>query len=178
LSVGGLFLILFVLGLLGVLALAGRPARPGSFSMEATLATLSSPTHTSHLSPVLQALRAEDAQFLTTLGRPELAERLVKQRKKVALMYLQALQDEFECLLAAAKTLAVMSPQLLPMEEFERLKLSIRFALLCFYVRLKLRFGLPYQGGFDMLSHMAVRITMALEGATTGAVERAAAASD
>jgi hypothetical protein len=177
-STGGLILILFVLGLLGVLVLAGKPSRRLSFSIEETLAVLSSPTHTSHLFPVLQALRPEDAQFLSALGRPELAAHLVQQRKRVALMYLQALQKEFDCLLAASKTLAVMSPHLVPMEEFERLKLSIRFALLCRYMKMRLRFGLSSQGGFDMLSAMAVRISIALESATAASAERAIAGSE
>ena len=91
---------------------------------------------------------------------------------------LQALQNEFECLLAASRTLAVMSPQLVPLEEFERLKLNIRFALLCRYMRIRLRFGLSSQGGFDMLSAMAARISIALEGATVAAAEKAIAASE
>lgn len=177
-STGGLILILFVVGLLGVLVLAGKPSRRRPFSMEETLAVLSSPTHTSHLFPVLQALGPEDAQFLSALGRPELAARLVQQRKRIALMYLQSLQNEFDCLLAASKTLALMSPQLMPMEEFERLKLSIRFALLCPYMRMRLRFGLSSRGGFDMLSAMAARITMALEGATAASAERAITGSE
>jgi hypothetical protein len=178
LSTGGLILILFVLALLGVLALAGKPSRLGSLSAEDTLAILSGPSHTAHLFPVLQALRPEDAQFLTTLGHPELAGRLVRERKRIGLMYLQALQNEFECLLAASRTLAVMSPQLVPLEEFERLKLNIRFALLCRYMRIRLRFGLSSQGGFDMLSAMAARISIALEGATVAAAEKAIAASE
>ena len=171
-------LILFVIGLLGVLVLAGKQSGRRSLSIEETLAVLSSPTHTSHLFPVLQALRPEDAQFLTALGRPELAAHLAQQRKRIGLMYLQELRNEFDCLLAASKTLAVMSPHLMPMEEFERLKLSIRFALLCRYMRIRLRFGLSSQGGFDMLSAMAVRITMALEHATTGSSEKAMASSE
>jgi hypothetical protein len=178
LSTGGLILILFVLGLLVVLTLAGKPPRRRSLSMEETLEVLSSPTHTAHLFPVLQALRPEDAQFLKALGRPELATRLEQERKRIGLLYLRALQDEFDSLLAASKTLAVMSPHLVPMEEFERLKLSIRFALLCRYMRMRLRFGLSSQGGFDMLSAMAVSITMALERATTVSAERAVAGSE
>jgi hypothetical protein len=178
LSAGGLILILFVLGLLGILALAGRPSKLGSLSVEDTLAIFSSPTHTSNLSPVLRALRPEDAQFLVSLGQPELAGRLVRQRKRIGLMYLQALQNEFEGLLAASRTLAVMSPHLMPMEEFDRLKLSIRFALLCRYMRIKLRFGLSSsQGGFDRLSAMAVRISIAMEEATVASAERAVAGS-
>jgi hypothetical protein len=178
LTTGGVILILFVLGLLGVLTLAGKPPLRHSLSMEETLAVLSSPTHTAHLFPVLQALRPEDVQFLKALGRPELAVRLAQQRKRVGLLYLQALQDEFDSLLAASKTLAVMSPQLVPMEEFERLRLSIRFALLCRYMKMRLRFGLSSQGGFDMLSSMAVSINLALERTTTMSAERAVSGSE
>lgn len=144
-------------------------------SAEDTLAILSGATHASHLSPILQALRPEDAEFLEGLGKPELAAQLITQRKQIGLMYLQALQNEFECLLAASRTLAVMSPQLMPMEEFERLKLSIRFELLCGYMRFRLKFGQSPQKEFAKLSEMAGRITTALERATGAAVERATA---
>jgi hypothetical protein len=175
LSSGGLVLLLFVLWLLVVLVWAGKPQRRAALSAEDTLAILSGATHTSHLSPILQALRPEDAEFLEGLGKPELAARLVTQRKQIGLMYLQALQNEFECLLAASRTLAVMSPQLMPMEEFERLKLSIRFELLCGYMRFRLKFGQSPQKEFGKLSEMAGRITTALERATGAAVERATA---
>jgi hypothetical protein len=165
-------LLLFVLWLLIVLVWAGKPQRRATLSAEDTLAILSGATHASHLSPILQALRPEDAEFLERMGRPELATRLITQRKQVGLLYLQALQNEFESLLAASRTLAVMSPQLMPMEEFERLKLSIRFELLCGYMRFRLRFGQSPQTEFSKLSEMAGRITTALERATGAAVER------
>ena len=164
-----------MLWLLVVLVWAGKPQRRAALSAEETLAVLSSTTHASHLSPIVQALRPEDAEFLEGLGHPELAARLVTQRKRIGLLYLQALQNEFECLLAASRTLAVMSPQLMPMEEFERLKLSIRFELLCGYMRFRLRFGQSPQKEFGKLSEMAGHITTALERATGVAVERAAA---
>lgn len=163
---------LFVLWLLIVLVWAGKPRRRAALSAEDTLAILSGATHVSHLSPILQALRPEDAEFLERMGRPELAAQLVAQRKQVGLLYLQSLQNEFECLLAASRTLAVMSPQLMPMEEFERLKLSVRFELLCGYMRFRLKFGQSPQTEFSKLSEMAGRITTALERATGAAVER------
>jgi hypothetical protein len=175
LSSSGLFLLLFVLWLLGVLVWAGKPQRRSALSAEETLAILSSATHASHLAPIMQALRPEDAEFLEGLGRPELATRLVTERKRIGLLYLQALQNEFECLLAASRTLAVMSPRLVPVEELERLKLSIRFELLCGYMRFRLRFGQSPQREFGKLSEMAGRITTALERATGAAVERATA---
>jgi hypothetical protein len=171
-SIGGFILVLFVLGLLGVLWWAGKPRRLASLPVEDTLQILSSSMHTSHLSPILQALRQEDAEFLMSRGQAELAGRLLKQRKRIGLMYLQALQNEFECLLAASRTLAMMSPHLIPMEEFERLKLSIRFELLCRYMRFRLKLGLTPWGGFDVLSEMAGRIAMALERAAASAAER------
>jgi hypothetical protein len=175
LSFSGLILLFFVLWLLGVLIWAGKPGRRAALSAEDTLAILSSATHASHLSPILRSLRPEDAEFLVSLGHPDLARRLASQRKQIGMIYLQALQNEFECLLAASRTLAVMSPQLMPMEEFERMKLSIRFELLCGYMRFRLNFGQSPQKEFDKLSEMAGRITMALERATGAAVERATA---
>jgi hypothetical protein len=175
LSSGGLILLLFVLWLLAVLVWAGKPRRRTALSTEDMLGVLSSATHTSHLSPILQSLRPEDVEFLEGIGRPELAARLAAQRKQIGLLYLQALQNEFECLLAASRTLAMMSPQLMPMEEFERMKLSIRFELLCGYMRFRLKFGQTPQKEFGKLSEMAGRITIALEQATGAAVERATA---
>ena len=174
-SSGGLGLLLFVLWLLVVLVWAGKPRRRTALSTEDMLAILSSATHASHLCPILQSLRPEDAEFLEKIGRPELAARLIAQRKQIGLTYLQALQNEFECLLAASRTLALMSPQLMPMEEFERMKLSVRFELLCGYMRFRLKFGQSPQKEFGKVCEMAGRITMALEQATGAVVERATA---
>ena len=49
--------------------------------------------------------------------------------------------------LEASRILAVMSPEVVPMQEFERLRLSVRFAKNCFLMRLRLRAGLsPWKG--------------------------------
>lgn len=170
----GVYLLIAFIGVLFIaLVWAGKPLRSRALDVEESLEILSGPMHSSHLAPILKALRTEDADFLKEQKRPELAKRLLEERRRIGLRYLRALQDEFESLLAASQMLAKMSPELIAMEEFERLKLSLRFALLCWYMRWRLTMGLPSWGGFGLLSTMVGRISMGLERASAGIAERA-----
>jgi len=52
---------------------------------------------------------------------------LRRQRRRIALRYLDQLQEEFQELIEISRLLAVMSPELIGMEEMERWKLSLGF---------------------------------------------------
>jgi hypothetical protein len=98
---------------------------------------------------------------------------LRQQRRRIALGYLDQLQEEFEMLLEISRVLAVMSPEVVGMEEIERWKLSVAFAATCAFLRWRLRLGLQPFSGFTLLSNMAADIARELDAATTRIAEAA-----
>jgi hypothetical protein len=92
--------------------------------------------------------------------------------------YLTVLQRDFENLLETSRILAVMSPEVIAMQEVERVKLSVRFAFVCVFLRCKLRLGLSPWHGFGQLADMASGMAGKLETAMSQMGERAAIASE
>ena len=174
-------LILFVaLAIVFILLLAWaiRPPQKILLSVDDVLNALSEKRHYARLPQILQSLRNEDTDFLHAEGRTELANRLRHERKRIALRYLNYLQDEYQLLLEASRILAKVAPEVSPMEEFERFRLKIRFVLYCRYLRLRLWFGMQPWDIFGVLSDMEGDMTLKLEMATTRMGERAAIASE
>jgi hypothetical protein len=169
--------ILIAVFLLGLLLWAVRPLPRKPLSQEAVLEVLSQERHCGRLPQILRALRPEDTQYLRERGYGDIVQNLRVARKKIALGYLDQLRTEYEDLLEVSRVLAVMSPELMPMQELERLKLSLRFAVLCAYLRLRLQLGLAPWMGFGMLSEMAVDMATRLTTATSRIGERAALAA-
>jgi hypothetical protein len=161
-----------------LLAWAVRPPKKILLSVDDVLNALSEKRHYARLPQILQSLRNDDTDFLHSKGRDELASRLHRERKRIALRYLNYLQDEYQLLLEASRILAKVAPEVSPMEEFERFKLNVRFVLYCRYLRLRLWFGLQPWDLFGILSDMEGDMTLRLEMATTRIGERAAIASE
>jgi hypothetical protein len=126
----------------------------------------------------LQSLREEDTDFLCTQGHDELATRLRRERKRIALRYLNALEEEYQLLLEAARILAKTAPEISAMDELERFRLSVRFIVYCRYLRWRLWFGLQPWDLFGNISDMAGEITLRLEMAAARIGERAAMAAE
>jgi hypothetical protein len=166
-----ILLVLFALLLVGLLAWALRlPARrvlPETDIFEA----LHHSRHSSRMPQVLRALQPEDTEHLRDSGQVALMQTLRRQRRRIALNYLNQLQEEFEMLLEISRVLAVMSPDAVGMEEMERWRLSLSFAATCAFMRWKLRLGLQPFSGFTILSNMASNISLELDTATTRIAE-------
>ena len=176
-SIPIILLILFAILLVGLLAWALRPpsgpTRPPLDVFEA----LSKSRHCLRISHVVQALQPEDTEFLRDTGQLALMQTLRRQRRQIALRYLDQLQEEFLELIEISRLLAVMSPEVIAMEEMERWKLSLAFAANCAFLRWKLRLGLQPLSGFTLLSGMAISIARQLDLASTriaGAAVRSA----
>src|SRR5258707_7575850 len=92
---------------------------------------------------------------------------LRRQRRRIALNYLDQLQEEFETLLEISRVLALMSREVVGVEEMERWKLSLAFAANCAFLRWKLRLRIHPSAGFTLRSDMASSIASQLEAATT-----------
>jgi hypothetical protein len=148
----------------------GRFPRAG----RCVFAALSEEPHYARLPQILQSLRKEDTGFLCSDGHQELAGRLRAERKRIAVGYLNYLEDEFQLLLEASRILARIAPKVTPMGELERFKRNVRFVLSCRYLQLRLRLGLQPWNVFGTISDMEGDLTLPLETATLRLGERAA----
>jgi hypothetical protein len=164
-----------VLVLLLVWAL--RPPRRKLMSTSEVLEALSEERHYARLPQILQSLREEDTEFLRVDGHGELAARLRVERKRIALRYLDYLEEEYQLLLDASRILATIAPSVIPMDEFERFKRNVRFVLSCRYLRWRLRLGLQPWNVFGTISDMEGELTLGLEAATASLGERASRAA-
>lgn len=168
----------FAILLVGLLAWAARPVQRKPFSANEVLEALSGERHSCRLPQILRALQPEDEEFLQERGHGDLGKSLRTERKRIALLYLDHLQEDFEILLDAARVLAVMSPEVIAMQELERIKLSLRFRFCCRYLRGRLQLGLAPWRAFGVLSVMAGHLALQLESATKQIGDRAALAGE
>ena len=134
--------------------------------------------HVSFMPQIRQALAAKDSAFLSQRAGSKLAKRLRRERKAIALAYLAALQDDFEELLRHAKLIAVLSPEVVAMHEFERIRLSLEFSLRCRWIHARILFGSAPALQLCSLSDVVSGLTVRIESAMRQLAERAAAAAE
>jgi hypothetical protein len=174
-----ILLLVIAVGLLVLLlGWAARPPRRTFRSPGEVLEALTQERHYARLPQILQALRKEDTEYLRNVGQLRLVSRVRSERTRIALRYLNDLEQEFQVLLEASRMLASMAPELSTMREFDRLKLSVRFVFWCRYLCWKLRLGLQPWNIFAIISDMAGEMTLRLEAATGRLGERAMNAYD
>lgn len=166
-----LFFGFLALLLIALLVFAARPSNRQFTPPADVFEALSQSRHCSRLPQIVLALRPEDTEYLRESGQVTLMQALRRQRRRIALNYLDRLQQEFEMLLEISRVLAVMSPDAVGMEEMERWRLSVTFAVTCAFLRWKLRLGLQPFSGFTLLSNMASNISLELDTATTRIAE-------
>ena len=115
---------------------------------------------------IQQALTSADRQFLRARGGEALARVVERERRKVARDFLRGLHEEFNQLLRLARIIASLSPKVVTLQEFERVRLTalFRWRLQVIYVRLALgaRSTLEVQAVSDMISRLTVRIESAM----------------
>lgn len=170
-SVPVILLVLFAILLVVLLAWALRAPARASRPVLDVFEALRESRHSARMSHILQALQPQDTEYLRSAGQLALMQTIRRQRRIIALNYLGQLQEEFEMLLEISRMLAVMSPEVIPMQEMERWKLSLVFAANCAFLRWKLRLGLQPFSGFSLLSNMATSVAHSLEAATTRIAE-------
>ena len=173
-----ILVVLFAILLVGLLAWALQPPTRQSRPALDVFEALSQSRHCSRLAQILQSLRPEDTEYLQQIGQAALRQALRQRRRGIAQTYVDCLQEEFETLLEISRALAVMSPEVVGMEEMERWKLSLAFAANCAYLRWRLRLGLQPFSGFTLLSNMATEIALQLDTATTRIAEAAVRTSE
>jgi hypothetical protein len=173
-----LFFLFFALVVLALLLWASRSSKHQFAPDMDVFEALSQSRHCSRLAQILQALRPEDTEYLQQIGQAALMQALRQQRRRIARTYLDCLQEEFETLLEISRALAVMSPEVVGMEEMQRWRLSLAFAANCAFLRWRLRLGLRPFAGFTLLSDMATDIAGQLDTATTRIAEAAVRGSE
>jgi hypothetical protein len=135
-------------------------------------------SHVQYFPQIQQALSFADYEFLVANGGPELARRTKRDRRKVAAQFLDALQAEFKHLLRQAREIAALSPEVAPMQEFERLRLTAMFEFRLQFMRLRLFAGTAPVHDFNALSNVVSRLSVRMEGAMRELGERAALATE
>jgi hypothetical protein len=174
-----ILLVGFVAGLLLLLvwALRGAGKLPKS-SASAIPLERSDRLHVGFLPQVRQALDAADYEFLAGKGGPALQQRVRRERRDVTLAYLSALRLEFEDLLRMARIIAKLSPEIVALQEFERLLLTAKFMLRYGMIRMKLRVGFVSLPQLDALGNLISGLSVRLEAAIKELGERAAHAAE
>jgi hypothetical protein len=129
--------------------------------------------HVGYFSQVRQALAAEDFAFLASRGSPQLARRLRRERRKIALTYLACLRGDFLKLWRLARVIASMSPQVGLGQELARLRLGLTFSMRYEMIRIQFLFGfspLPELGSLsDVVSRLSIRLETAMKNLGEGA---------
>jgi hypothetical protein len=130
--------------------------------------------HVSFLPHIRQALDISDYEFLAEKSTPMVQRRVRRERQDVALVYLSALRLEFQDLLRMARIIAGLSPEIVVVQEFERLRLTVKFMWRYELIRMKLRLGFAPLQQLDRLGNLISGLGVRLEIAVKELGERAA----
>ena len=170
-------------GLVGILLLlfvwaARKNAGPGKTLPEARVLEECGRGHVGHLPQIRQALAEADSLYISEKASAFAVRRVRQERRRVALAYLSAVREDFESLLRMAKIIARLSPEVVALHEFERVRLTVAFAWHYQIVRLQLRAGLMPVPGMDGLSDLVSGLSVRMETAMNELGERAALAAE
>lgn len=166
------------LGLIALLLYALRPSRVQFSSADAVFETLCAPRDYYRLPQIMLALRADDTEFLAQRGDPDLCRRIRAERKAIALNYMKCIESDYNTLIEASRVLAAMAPEVVASQEWDRVRLTLRFNWNCRLLRWRLQTGLKPWNSFARISDMASQLSFGLEQATTRIGERAVLASE
>lgn len=133
--------------------------------------------HVGYFPQVRQALAAEDFAFLSSRGSPQLARRVRRERRKIALAYVACLRGDFLRLWRLARVIASMSPQVGVGQELARLRLGLIFSIRYEMIRVKFVIGFSPLPELGSLSDVVSRLSIRLETAMKNLGERAALAA-
>ncbi len=131
-------------------------------------------THVNFLPQMRQALRSEDSEFLMRAGFSGLRNRVRRERRRVALLYLSALRQDFEELMRISRIIAGLSPEIGVGQELERLRLRTSFLWRYRIVWMSLWAGLTPLPQISNLSNLLSGYSVRLEEAMKELGERAA----
>ena len=109
--------------------------------------------HCTHFAQMRQAMATEDFDFIRRRLPKKDAARLRGERQRALQKYLDAIGEDFARLDRLARILTSLSPKVERRDEFERLRLELRFRILFRAARVRVRLG----GGLGVptLGHLA-----------------------
>ena len=176
------FYLYLFLGLLGLLLLAfiwsqRKPASRIITPLSVKLLEENGPRHVTYLPAIRQALEEADYHFILQHGSRLLLRRFKKERRRVALAYMAELRGDFQRLLEMARIIAVLSPEVSAVEEFERLRLTVRFWWRFEMIRMELWAGFAPLPQLSGLGNVVSGLSVRMERAVKELGERAAMAS-
>ena len=134
--------------------------------------------HITYVPQIRQALAQADYDFLSERASRELQRRVRRERRSVAHAYLAALSGDFQGLLRMAKVIATLSPEVVAVQEFERLRLTAQFRWRYQMIRWRLTAGLAPVAQLDHLSDLVSGLSVRMEAAVKELGERAALAAE
>ena len=162
--------ILAAVGLAALLLWLLRPhrhrAEAPSSQMDLKLGSVL-PKHYLFLPQVRQALSAADEKYLREVAPPDVADRALRERRKVARCFLAGLREDFSNLERLRRMVAALSPVISREMETERVLLSLRFHLLYGLVWLRMSTGnIPMQN-IERLTGLVGRLATLMQQAMT-----------
>jgi hypothetical protein len=170
------FGIVTVLVLLSVWSLRG-PGKGVLPKLDSALLLGTCRSHVAYLPQIRQALASADFVYLSSRGWGDLARRLRRERRRIALAYLPAVRQDFTRMLRMARVIAGLSPEIRTLQEWERLRLTARFYWRYQLIRLGLLLGFTLAGQLQDLSLIVSALSVRMESAMKELGERAAAAA-
>jgi hypothetical protein len=173
------------LGLISVLLIlfawsVRKPAKRATTPSLASLARLLEACerkHATYFPQIRQAFAKTDDEFLRQRGSRELARKVRRERHHVAMAYLKSLRADFQNLLKLAKMVAALSPAVVAVEEWERLRLTLKFFWQYEIIRFELQAGFAPLPQLSGLANVVSGLSVRMENAIRELGERAAMAS-
>jgi hypothetical protein len=133
--------------------------------------------HTAYLPQIQQALAEADYDYVSQRGSRKLFRRFRKGRRRIALAYLAGLREDFQNLLELARIIAVLSPEVAALQEFEKLRLTWQFRWRFEWLRLEIWLGHARLADVSNLSNVVGGLSVRMQKAIKELGERAALAS-
>jgi hypothetical protein len=132
--------------------------------------------HATYVALIKQAASPADMEFLAKRGSPEIVRRVRRERRRIALLYLTYLREDFQRLLRLARAVAALSPAVGSRQELERLWLSLEFSWRYQLIRAGFHYGLLPVPQLNSLSHMVSQLAVQMETSLKELGEQAAMA--
>lgn len=133
--------------------------------------------HTAYLPQIQQALSKVDYDFVSQKGSRELLRRFRRERRRTVLAHLAGLREDFQNLLELARIVAVLSPEVAALQEFEKLRLTWKFRWRFERLRIAISLGNVRALDVSSLANVVSGLSVRLQKAIKEIGERAALAS-
>jgi hypothetical protein len=169
---GFAFLLLVLLGWV-----LRAPSAPVKSQFDSIFADECDRRNVTYFPQVKQALAADDFAFLASRGSRSLVRRVRKERRRVALAYLESLRNDFLKLWRLARVIASLSPKVGVAQEFARFRLGLTFALRYEMIRIIFLLGFAPLPALGSLSEVVGGLAIRLETTMRDLGERSALAA-